>query len=97
MLFIVEFFSETWVLSAGMISTLEGMYARVAKWITRMRLKQKREGGWDYLHLTEVLKSAKFLMIREYMGQQHNEVADWVAMRLLVDLCLQTKDPVGEG
>ena len=59
--------SETWVLSACMISALEGAHVRFTKGISGMQPKRNQEGGWDYLHSADILKVVGLLTIGEYI------------------------------
>ena len=64
-------------------------------------MKQPRrwtDGIWEYPHLAEALKGAGFEGIRKLVTRRQNTVAQYIAMRPILDLCERsTRQPGVRG
>ena len=53
------------------------------------------EGSWEYLHLEGAIRASGIEDIYTYIYRQQNTVAQYIATRPIIDLCLDTERMMG--
>ena len=81
------FGAETWVLAQRIEKALDSFKSRVARRLTRKQPRQRTDGIWDYPPLAEALGEAGLEGIRKLVTSRQNTVAQYIAMRPILDLC----------
>ena len=80
---------ETWVLILRMEKALDSFQSRVARKITGRQPRRRKDGSWIYLPLAGRMKEAGMVGIRTSIIWRQNMVAQYIATRLILDLCEQ--------
>ena len=62
----------------------------VARWITGRQPKRWEEGGREYPPLVSDMEEAGFEEIGDYILKRQNTVTQYIATRLILDLCKKT-------
>ena len=86
---VLLFGSETWVLTARMEKALDSFQSRFARKITGRQPRRRKDGSWFYPPLAGVMKETGMVGIRKSILQGQNMVAQFIAMRPIMDLCEQ--------
>ena len=60
----------------------------VARRLTRRRSRRGRDGRWVYTPLTEAMEEVGLQEVKAYVSFHHNTVAQFIADRTIIDLCL---------
>ena len=60
---------------------------RVALRLTRRELRRRGEGIWEYPPLAAAMEEAGFEEIGVYITRRQNTVSQYIAARLIMDLC----------
>ena len=81
------FGAETWVLTPRIERALSSFQHRVARRITGRHPRRRGDGSWEYPSLEEALVESGFEGIRKYITRRQNTVAQYIATRLILDLC----------
>jgi hypothetical protein len=80
--------SETWVLTARIISKLEGFHRQIARPLTgRAPVYLRREGQWQYSPLGDAMEEAGLFSIDEYITRRRNRISECVETRPLIAVC----------
>ena len=86
---VLLFGAETWILTPRMEKALDSFQSRVARKITGRQPRLKKDERWEYLPLKRSLREAGMVGIRRSITQRQNTVAQYIAMRTILDLCNQ--------
>ena len=86
---VLLFGSETWVLAARMEKALESFQSRIARKITGIQLRQRKDRSWIYPPLAGVMKETGMVGIRTSIIRWQNTVAQFIATQPILDLCKQ--------
>ena len=78
---------ETWVMPPCMGWDLEGFQERVAININERQPKRQTYGSWEYPPLETEMQEARFEEMGECVLKSQNTVAQYIAMRPILDLC----------
>ena len=70
--------------------SLEGFQHSVAQRITGRQPRQLLDGSWGCPLLGAVMQEAWFEDMEEYVLKRQNMVAQYIAMRPIMDLCKET-------
>ena len=81
------FGAETWVLTPRMEGSLNSFQHRVPQWITGRHPSRRWDGSWDYPPLVAAMVEAGFEEIGAYIMRGQNTVMQYIATRLIMDLC----------
>ena len=84
---VLLFGAETWVLTEKMEKDLDDFQGRVERKLTGRQARRGRNGGWYYPSLAGVMKEAGIVWIRTSILRRQNMVAQFIAMRPILDLC----------
>ena len=79
---------ETWVMTPRIGRVLGGFHHRVARRLTGRQPRQVREIVWVYPPLEDAMTEAGFQDVDTYVSRRHNTVAQFIATRPIMDLCL---------
>ena len=80
--------SETWVLTPRMQRVTVGFHHRVAHRLMGRQPRKGRDGGWVYPHMEDAITEAGLKDVETYISCRQNTVAQYIANRPIVDLCL---------
>ena len=80
--------SETWVLTPHMQRVLGGDHHRVSHRLMRKQPQKVQDGGWLYPPLEDVMADAGLQEVETYVSHHQNTVAQYIATRPIMDLCL---------
>ena len=86
---VLLFGAETWVLTTRMEKALDSFQSRVARKITGKKPRQQKDGSWEYPPLAGAMMEVGMVRIRTSITRRHNTVAQYIATRLILDLCEQ--------
>ena len=86
---VLLFGAETWVLTEIMIQRLEGAHVIFLRKITRKQATRRRYGYWRQVTSEAVLQGAGTQTIRTYVDRRQATVAEWVATRHILYVCVQ--------
>ena len=64
---------------------------RVARRLMGWQLRKGRYGGWFYRHLEDAIAEAGLQEMETYVSGRQNIVAQYIATRPIMDLCLEAK------
>ena len=84
---VLLFGEETWVLTQRTEKALDGFQSRFTRRLTRKQPRRKKYGSWDYPPLAEALGEAGLEGVWNLITQKQNTVAQYIAMRPILDLC----------
>ena len=84
---VLLFGAETWFITQRMEKALGSFWSRVARRLTGKQPRRKKDGSWDYLPLTEAMGGAGIEGIRKSITRRQNTVSQYIASRLILDLC----------
>ena len=87
---VLIFGSEMWVLTPCTERAMGSFKKRIAQRVTGRQPRQRGEVRWEYPPLTEVANKAGFEEIGLYITRRKNTVAQYIAMRPILDLCEQS-------
>ena len=76
---VLLFGSETWNITASMLSSLEGFHVRAARRMTGMMPEQNPSGDWMYPASGEVLEAAGLFTIDNYVKVCRNTILRFVS------------------
>ena len=85
---VIIFESETWVLTPRLEKALEGFHHRVVRRMRGMVPKCQRDGTWVYTPIGAVLAMVRVEDIGVYIDRLHNNVSQYIATCVIMDLCL---------
>ena len=88
---VLLFRSDTWVLTSKMEKSLDAFQGRVARKLTGRQARLGRNGGCYYPSLAGEMKEAGIVRIRTSILRRQNMVAQFIATRLILDLCKKAK------
>ena len=74
---------------------LGGFYNRVANRLTGRQPWKWRDGGWVYPPMEYVIVEAGFQEVKTFVYCHQNTVAQYIATRPIMDLCLAEKQRPG--
>ena len=94
---VLLFGSETWNITASMLSSLEGFHVRAARRMTGMMPEQKPSGVWIYPASGEVLEAAGLFTIDNYVKVRRNTILRFVSKRPIYELCAEADRQRGTG
>ena len=80
--------SEIWVLTPRMQRVLGGFHHIVARKLTRQQPQKVWDVGWVYPPLEDVMVEAGLQEVETYVSHHQNTVAQYIATRPIMDLCL---------
>ena len=84
---VLLFGAETWVVSPRMERALNSFIHGAARRITGRHPQRGWDGKWFYPYLEGATKEAGFTDVRTSINRRQNTVAQYIAMRPLLDLC----------
>ena len=87
--------SETWVLTPHMQRVLCRFQHKVSHRLTGQQPRKGRDGGWVYLPLEEAMAEAGLQEVDTYISRHQNTMAQYIASRPIMDLCLAAKQRPG--
>ena len=85
---VLLFGSETWVLTPRLEKSLEGFHHRAVRRMASMGPKRQRGGTWLYTLIGAALTMVGLEEIGVYITCCQNTVAQYIANRPIMDLCL---------
>ena len=85
---VLLFGAETWVVTPRMERALSSFMHGSARRITGRHTKRGWDGKWFYPSLEGAMKEAGFKDIRTSINARQNTVAQYIATRPLLDLCV---------
>ena len=94
---VLLFGAEIWVLTPRIERALDSFMHGAARQITRRQPRRGWDGKWYYPSLVGAMKEAGFKEIRKSITNRQNTVAQYIATRLLLDLCEGSKQREGSG
>ena len=94
---VILFGTETWVLLESMDRNLEGVYVVFLSHITGQKVKQYRDGTWRSKAVYKVLKEAVTQSLGSYIYKQQTTVAEWVALRPMLEVSYKDTGYKGGG
>ena len=83
--------SETWVITPYIGRVLGGFHHRVACRLTGRQPWRGQGGGWVYLLLEDAIAEAGLMEVDTYVSRLQNTVAQFIANRTIMDLCLEAE------
>ena len=83
--------SEIWVLTPRMKRLLGGFRHRVARRLTGRQPWKGRDGGWFYPPMEDTMVEAGLQYLYTYVSRHQKTVAQYIATRTIMDLCLEVK------
>ena len=93
---VLLFGAETWVLTPRMEQALDSFQNRFLRRITRKQTRWRRtDGSWEYPPLLDALREMGFEGIRKLVTRRQNMVAQYIATRLILDLCERSTRRLG--
>ena len=84
---VLLFGAETWVLLATISRKLEGVHVGILRNITGQREKKQRGGTWRNEAAAKVLKEAGTHSLGAYIDKRQASMAEWVALRPILEIC----------
>ena len=87
--------SETWFLTPCMQRVLGGFHHKVARRLTGRQLRKGRDGGCVYPPLEDDMEGSGLQEVDTYVSFCQNTVAQYIATRPIMDLCLAAKQRPG--
>ena len=88
---------ETWVISELMEITVEGTHNGFLRQITGKQARRKVDGTWYNPEAEEVQEAAGTQLAKTYIGRIQEMVAQWVALRPIIKLCIREMGYEGGG
>ena len=86
---VLVFGAETWVLTPQMEKSLDSFQSRVLRKITGRQPRLQKCRSWKYPPLVGAIREAVMVGIRKSITRRQNTVAQYIAMRPVLDLCEQ--------
>ena len=83
--------SETWVLTLCMQRVLGKFHHRVARRLTRQKLRKVQDRGWVYPPLEDAIAEAGLQEVNTYISHHQNTVVQYIATRPIMDLFMAVK------
>ena len=84
---VLLFGSEMWVMTPHMGRVLGSFHHRADRRITGRQPKQQGDRVWDYPPLETAMEEAGFEYMGAFVMKRNNTVAQYIAARLIMDLC----------
>ena len=84
---VLLFGAETWVLTPRMERALDSFQNRVVQRLIGRQLRRQGDGSSNYPPLEEEMGEKGFKGIRKLVTRRQNTVAQYIAMRPIMDLC----------
>ena len=78
---------DTWVVTPHMGKELGEFQVQMVRRLTGRLMWRKTDGKWIYTSVKTAREEEGFLTMEEYIRWRHNTVAQYIAMRSLLDLC----------
>ena len=75
------------MLPAAMFRKLEGVHAGFLRQVMGQKSKRQRDGTWRSVAAAKVTKEAVTQTLKEYIDKRQVTVAEWVALRPIIDIC----------
>jgi hypothetical protein len=88
---VLLYFSESWVLSEKIVSSLRSFHRRCSRFITGRHIKKNADGSWSYPGSKESLELAGLWTIEEYIGRRKSTVMEYAKERPIYRRCLASK------
>ena len=85
---VLLFGEETWVVSPMMDRALSAFLQGAARRLTGRQPRRGRDGEWKYPSLEGAMEEAGLTDIRKSIHRRQNTVAQYIATRPLLDLCV---------
>ena len=79
--------AETWVLLAAMSRKLEGVHIGFLRQVPDNKAKRQMDGTWRSVAAKRVLKEAVTQTLGTYIDKRQMTVAEWVALRPIIEIC----------
>ena len=92
---VLLFGSETWALIPRLEKVLEGFHHQASQRMVGMGPKIYPEGTWVYPPIGAELEMVVLEEIRVYIARRQNMVAQYIATRPTMDLCLAAERKTG--
>ena len=83
--------SETWVMTPCIGRVWGGFHHRVAHRLMGRQPQRVRNGLWVHPPPEDAMAEAVFQEVKTYVSRRKNTVAQFIATRLIMDMCLATK------
>ena len=84
---VLLFGAETWVVSPMTERALSAFIHGAARRLTGRQPRRGRDGKWHYPSLEGAMKEAELTDVHTSIQRRQNTVAQYIAMRPLLDLC----------
>ena len=94
---VLLFRAETWVLTTRMDQSLSSFQHGVAQRLTVRQPRRQGDWSWEYPSLEEEMEEAGFEGIGKYITRRQNMVTQYIATRLILDLCERSARSPGAG
>ena len=88
--------SETWFLTPLMQRVLGRFHHRLARILMGRKPRKGRYGGWFYPPLKYATAEAGLQEVETYIYFSHNTVAEYIATRPIIDLCMLADRRLGQ-
>ena len=85
------------MLTGTMIQRLEGAHVSLLRQVTRKQATQRTNGPWQEVTEEAVLQRAGTQTLRPYIYRRQATVVEWVATRLVFDVCARETGYEGRG
>ena len=92
---VLMFGSEIWILTPRLETALKGFHYRAARRMAGMGPKHHPDGTWLYPPIGAELAMVVLEEIGIYISRFHNMVAQYIATRPIMDLCLAVERKPG--
>ena len=87
--------SETWVLTPRMKRVLGRFHHRVDRWLTGRQPRKGRDGVWVDPPTEDAMAEVGLQELDTYVYFHHNTLAQYIATRDIMNLCLAAKKRPG--
>ena len=87
--------AETWVVTPKMERALSAFLHGAARRLTGRQPQMEKDGDWHYPSLEGAMKETGLTNIRTSIMRRQNTVAQYIATRLLLDLCEEARSREG--
>ena len=94
---VLLFGAETWVLLAEMSRNLEGVHVILLRQLTGQKAARQRDRTWRSVEAVRVPKEAGIQTLGTYIEKRQATVAEWVALRTILEICDREMDYEGRG
>ena len=93
---VLLFGAETWVVTPKMERALSAFLHGAARRLTGRQPRREKDGEWKYPSLEGAMEEAGLTDIRTSILRRQNTVAQYIATRPLLDLCVGARAREGE-